>query len=192
MATNLFKSINFGYAKDNILRDAARISAAESLKFFKESFRNEGFTDASLTKWLSRKSPLGGKRLMYGKGTLMKSIRVTEENTKRVVVTSNTPYSALHNDGGTVKVTAQMKKYWWAQYYKLSGSVSSTKSGKESKSKRNKKLRSKAEYCKTMAMMKVGTEIKIPQRKFIGESKTLMNELDRQFQIKIDEYWEKM
>jgi hypothetical protein len=42
-----------------------------------------------------------------------------------------------------------------------------------------------------MALMKVGSKIKIPQRQFMGESATLMNELEKQLQIKINEYWEK-
>jgi hypothetical protein len=36
-----------------------------------------------------------------------------------------------------------------------------------------------------MALMKVGSKIKIPKRQFIGESKMLMNELDKQLQVKI-------
>jgi len=113
---NVIKSINFGYAKDNLLRDTARMAAIESVKFFKDSFRNGGFTDTALVKWADRKSPLGGKKIMYGAGTLMQSIQKTEETAERVVVSSDTPYSAIQNDGGTVTVTAQMKKYWWAQY----------------------------------------------------------------------------
>jgi hypothetical protein len=39
--------------------------------------------------------------------------------------------------------------------------------------------------------MKVGSKIKIPKRQFMGESATFMNELEKQLQIKIAEYWEK-
>ena len=48
------------------MRDTARMAAIESVKFFKESFRNGGFTDNALVKWADRKSPLGGKRILYG------------------------------------------------------------------------------------------------------------------------------
>jgi len=188
---NIIKSINFGYAQENLLRDTARMAAVESVNFFKESFRNGGFTDTAFVKWEDKKSPLGGKRTMYGTGTLMQSIQKTEENTQRVVVSSGTPYSALHNDGGTVTVTAQMKKYWWAQYYKLSGKTKTTKRGKQANTASNRKLNAKAEYCKRMALMKVGSKIKIPKRQFMGESQTLMNELDQKLQAKIAEYWEK-
>jgi len=188
---NTIKSINFGYAKDNLLRDAARMAAVESVKFFKESFRNGGFTDNALVKWADRKSPLGGKKTLYGKGTLMQSIHKTEESTQRVVVSSDTPYSTIHNEGGTITVTAQMKRFWWAQYYKFSGKRKTTRRGIQSNSRANQRTNARAEYCKKMALMRVGSKIKIPKRQFIGESQTLMNELDRQLQIKIGEYWDK-
>ena len=189
---NIIKAINFGYAKENLLRDTARMAAIESVKFFKESFRNGGFTDTSLAKWQDRKSPLGGKKTMYGTGTLMQSIQKTEETTKRVVVSSDTPYSEIHNNGGAITVTAQMKKWWWWQYSIFAGKPRKTgKNGKQANTSSNRKLNVKAEYCKRMALMKVGSKIKIPQRRFMGESQTLMNELDQKLQAKIAEYWEK-
>ena len=59
---NFTTPINFSYAKENLLRDTARIAAIESVKFFKESFYKGGFIDAALVKWADRKSPLGGKK----------------------------------------------------------------------------------------------------------------------------------
>lgn len=187
--SNNFKTINFLQIKDNLLRDTARIAGVESVKFFKDSFVKGGFTDSSLQKWPDRKSPLGGKRMMYGRGTLMQSIRKVEESTKRIVIASDVIYSEIHNEGGEIIVTKQMKKYWWAQYYKLTGKVKQTKSGKVSKSASNTQISAKAAYCKRMAMMKEGTKIKIPKRQFIGESKTLMNELDKHFAERIEFYF---
>ncbi len=182
-------AINFSYARDNALRDAARIAGIESVKFFKESFRYGGFTDTSFKQWAGSNSPLAGKKPMYRTGTLMQSIRKTEENTQRVVVISDTPYSALHNDGGMITVTKQMKKYWWAQYYKFAGKPrKTTKSGKQANTASNRKLNAKAEYCKRMALMKVGSKIKIPQRQFMGESKILMDNTELAFFKRIGYY----
>jgi len=168
------------------------MAAAESVKFFKSSFVKGGFTDTSFKQWAGKQSPLGGKKLMYNTGALMQSIQKTEESTQRVVVSSDTAYSEIHNDGGTVTVTAQMKKFWWAQYYKFAGKPrTTTRRGRQSNSAGNRRLNAKAEYCKRMALMKVGSKIKIPQRQFIGESQTLMNELDQKLHTKIAEYWDK-
>jgi phage gpG-like protein len=190
MASSI-KSVNFSYVRENLLRDTARMAASESQKFFKECFVKGGWTDTSFQPWKSRQSPIGGKKLMYGIGNLMQSIRKIEETDARVIVGSDTEYAGIHNDGGTITVTAQMKRYWWAQYYKLSGTLKKTKKGKVSKAEGNRKLSAKAEYCKRMALMKVGSKIKIPQRRFIGESQALMTILDRELQTKILEYWEK-
>jgi phage gpG-like protein len=166
------------------------MAAVESVKFFKNSFVKGGFTDTSFTEWAGKQSPIGGKKIMYNTGALMQSIQKTEESTQRVVISSDTVYSEIHNDGGTITVTAQMKKYWWAQYIKFSGKTKTTKGGKQSKSKDNQRTNAKAEFCKRMALMKIGSKIKIPQRQFMGESQTLMNELDLKLQTKIAEYWE--
>lgn len=42
-----------------------------------------------------------------------------------------------------------------------------------------------------MALMKVGTKIKIEQRKFLGESQSLMNDLDLRFHDIVKDYWQK-
>ncbi|MDR2823740.1 MAG: hypothetical protein LBB41_00905 [Prevotellaceae bacterium] len=186
---NIIKSINFGYMRGSMLCDAARMAAVESKKFFRQSFRNGGFTDAALVKWRGSNNPFR-RKMMFGVGTLMGSIR-TEEGAMRVVVSSNTAYSAIHNDGGTITVTAQMKRFWWARYIEFSGKTKKTKKGKVSRAKANQKISAKAEFCKRMALMKVGSKIKIPKRQFMGESKTLMNNLDKKLHIKIAEYWEK-
>jgi phage gpG-like protein len=189
--SNNIKRVNFLQIKDNLLRDTARISAVESVKFFKNSFVKGGFSDTSFQKWPDRKSPFGGKRMMYNRGTLMQSIRKIEESTRRVVIASDVIYSEIHNEGGEITITKQMKKYWWAQYYKLSGKVKQTKSGKASKSASNNQISAKAAYCKNMALMKEGTKIKIPKRQFIGESKILMNNLDKHFGSRIEFYFNK-
>ena len=60
--------------------------------------------------------------------------------------TSSEPYTALHNEGGTITVTGKMKRFFWAKF-KETGEVG----------------------WKYMALMKVGQVIKIPQRQFIGD-----------------------
>ena len=162
-----------------VREDAARFAANEAQKFFKNSFLRGGFTDAAFRPWKSRKSTLGGKKILYHSGALMQSIRPTEISVNRVVITSDTAYSEIHNSGGIVTVTAQMKKWWWRQYYILSGKVKKTKHGKASKSAANRKTNAKAQYCKNMALMKTGSKIKIPKRQFMGDSATMKKKFDQ-------------
>lgn len=170
---------DFSKIAHEITGNIPRIAATEAVKFFRESFIREGFLDRSLSPWSKRQSPLGGKRTLFATGNLMRSIRPRSVDPSNVIVESDTPYSALHNDGGTITVTEQMKKYWWAQYYKLSGKVKRTSRGRVSQSKTNKAADKKAAFCKAMALMKTGTKIKIPKRQFMGHSETLMSNLDK-------------
>lgn len=59
---------------------------------------------------------------------------------------SSHPYTALHNEGGKITVTAKMKRFFWAKY-------------KETKD----------ESWRRMALMKVGKVITMPERRFIGD-----------------------
>jgi len=42
-----------------------------------------------------------------------------------------------------------------------------------------------------MALMKEGSTVRIPQRQFLGESQTLMADLDSRLHAIIEDYWEK-
>lgn len=179
---------DFGKVAHQILSTTPRIAATEAVKFFRESFVREGFLDRSLSPWAKRQSPLGGKRILFGTGNLMRSIRPRSVSSSNVIVESDTPYSALHNEGGTITVTEQMKKYWWAQYYKLSGKIRKTSRGRISQSKANRTAGRKAEFCKAMALMPVGSKIKIPSRQFMGHSETLMTNLDKWVATQINQF----
>ena len=169
-----FEVPEFDKMAKNVIKETARMAATESIIFFKDSFVKEGFTDTSFQAWKKTSNPMAGKKTLYRSGTLMQSIRKVEETIKRIVVESDTNYSEIHNSGGTIAVTVQMKKFWWAKYYEFSGKVKSTTKGKISKSQSNLKTNDKAEFCKRMALMKVGTKIKIPKTQFMGDSKTMM------------------
>ncbi len=155
--------------------------AVEGQKFFKESFVKGGFTDRAFVAWKKRISPLGGNKILIGKGNtmnLMQSIRTLELTPTRVRTGTDLPYAEIHNAGGEITVTPAMKKFWWAQYYQFAGKVQSRKDGTISRAKGNLLVNAKAAYCRNMALMKVGTKIRIPKRQFIGESHTLMDRLD--------------
>lgn len=78
--------------------------AADAERHFKESFRNQGFTDTSLVRWRATK---GGKkgRTLKASGALMNSIKGTA-NGMAVRVTAggqHVPYARIHNEGGTIQ-----------------------------------------------------------------------------------------
>lgn len=185
------KPPNFSLHAKKIIKERPRMVAIESQKFFKDSFVKGGFTDDAFQPWQKRKSPLGGKKVLIGKDNtmnLLQSIRTLEESEKRVRTGTDLVYAETHNEGAEITVTAKMKKFWWAKYYEFAGKIKKTKGGKVSQSKANLLTNAKAEYCKAMALMKVGSKVKIPKRQFIGESRTLIKQFEEWFAKQIDEF----
>lgn len=117
--------------------------------------------------------------LMMRSGKLRKSI-TSKLTPQGVQFSSSLPYADIHNNGGEIIVTAKMKRFFWAMYYKASGAISKTKKGKISNSQRNKKLSAEALSWKALALKKVGSTMDIEQRRFIGhhpEVDTMIKEI---------------
>jgi phage gpG-like protein len=90
-----------------------------------------------------------------------------------ITFSSSLPYASIHNEGGTIKVTTAMKKYFWAMYYQASGAITTTSTGKASKSKKNTLLTAEAAYWKSLALIKVGSKLTIKKRQFMGSHPTV-------------------
>ena len=108
---------------------------------FDRNFQRKAFFDRS---WPSRKMNGKGSLLMVT-GTLRRSIRCRVDADSVIWETSE-KYAAIHNYGGTITVTSKMKKFFWYKY-----------------------KATKDDSWKWMALMKIGTQINIPQRQFLGD-----------------------
>lgn len=122
----------------------------------KDNFRQGGFVDGGLHPW---KTTL---RQKYGKGAdakytplLSREQNLMNANKHRyepfkAVAYNDAPYAAIHNFGGRITVTPRMKRFFWARF-KDTGT----------------------EMYKFLALKKVGDNIIIPRRQFMGESREL-------------------
>lgn len=131
---------------------------------FGRNFERKAFFDQP---WEQSKLHNQRGSLMMRTGQLRNSLNYKISNDS-ITWSSSLPYASIHNEGGHITVTPKMKKFFWAMYYKTSGAVTKTKSGKPSASKRNVHLSQEAAYWKSLALMKPGSQIKIPERRFIG------------------------
>lgn len=162
------------------IKITAAEAAVRAVRFFKGSFDKGGFTDHSFIAWPKRKDD-EQHPVLKDQSRLRNSIHVIENNIERIVigVDSSIPYAEIHNTGGTitVPVTDKFRKFCWAIFLQLSRG-SAYASG----------LPDDILKWKFMALTKKQTlTIKIPQRQFIGESETLLKELDEMFAKKIEE-----
>ena len=160
---NNFPTPDFEGVFRKLLDDLPRYVEVTAKNFFVDSFHKQGFTNENFEAWEKRNQPdyRAGGAILTATGALRNSIHTIEANTNNVTIGTYAAYAKIHNEGGiiTLPVTKKMKKYFWYMYKKTQN-----------------------EKWKWMALTKKETlTIKIPKRQFIGESETLMNELDKMF-----------
>ena len=160
------------YIEDTI--SDVRVKAAEMFdrNFQRESFFNE--------KWARRKfNDDDSKNILTGTGALRKSI-INKVEGNKIIFETILPYASIHNEGGTITVTARMKSYFWKMYMQIMGSRNSngkqpfnsqlqrSKKRELRNNKKNRKLTAAAQFYRAMALKPVGSKIVIPKRQFIG------------------------
>jgi len=164
-----------------IERDMPRIAGKLAVDFYKESFRNQGFTDKTLKKWQPSKRTLYKDRFASSQyGTLLSSRNeLMESITYRVglgfaIIVSDKEHAEIHNEGGpvnfNVKVTPKMRKFAWAKHY--NAEKDSEEAGK----------------WKGLALTKKNTlniKFTMPKRQFIGESEQLNKKVVEKIETKL-------
>ncbi len=126
---------------DNICRDLE----VELRELFDQNFSDGSWFGR---KWQRKRD--GTASHLQRTSHLRKSLRYRRTGSG-VQVTSSQPYASIHNEGGEIEVTRRMKRFFWAQYYKAG------KRGKE------------AEEWRALALKPVGSKIRIPERRFVGD-----------------------
>lgn len=153
---------------------------------FDKNFERQAFFNQA---WERRHSPINAsKPLLINTGTLRRSIKSTS-TADSITFTSDLPYSGIHNAGGIIVVTPKMHRFFWAKYIETSGAFGRKKNGEKRQDKRNAKLTTESEFWKCMALMKVGSQIKIPKRQFIGLSPEVVRLVQTIFEKNLNEYF---
>lgn len=152
---------------------------------FDQNFEREAFFSEA---WQRRKSPIRpGGHVLVDSGDLRRSI-TSEIRESSIVFRSDLPYAEIHNEGGEIVVTDKMKRFFWCKYYSATGSFGRKKDGSLRNDKRNRQLTSESDFWKAMALMKKGSTIKIPQRKFLGTSPEVEAAVRQIIEENLDEY----
>ena len=160
---------------------------------FDKNFERQGFFTKA---WARRKSPIRGDgHILVASGDLRKSVQSRSDATS-ITFFSSSPYAAIHNEGGEIKVTEKMKRYFRAKFYESMG-MTKKQGGKRRTltdggfyawtSQMN--LNSNAEFWRAMALMKVGKTIKIPKRQFLGMAPEVEREVTKIIEDELEEYF---
>lgn len=170
--------------RDELPRKAAVIAK----NHFRQNFRDAGFLDGGLHPWKkTRRQEAGDERtpLTSRRNHLMNSIDAVPAP-GRVTVVNPVPYATIHNEGGTINthptVTPEMRGMAWAKAYSIAGVRKGDKLPKE--------LPEEAGKWRALALtkkQKLNIKVKIPQRRFIGESKELREKINKAIIDKLKE-----
>ncbi len=169
--------------KRRILKDVSVEAASE----FDRNFETQSFFGEA---WQRRKGPVkAGTHILVKTSALRRSIsrRIDADS---VSFTSSLPYAAIHNEGGEIKVTPRMKRYFWAMYYKANGGLGRRKDGTLRRDQKNARLSAEAEFWKHLALMKVGASVRIPRRRFLGYHPSLEKELTAIIEKRLTEFFD--
>ena len=85
-----------------ILKQLARMHAkVYCLNFFKDSFRQQGFTNVTFEAWEKRKEPdrRPGGAILVDTTFLRNSLEVLAETKNTIEFGTHTPYASVHNNG---------------------------------------------------------------------------------------------
>ncbi len=171
---------------DRIIRNILRDIQVEMTDEFDRNFERQAFFSQA---WQRRKSPTRpGGLILVDSGGLRRSVYSVIRDSS-IVFRTDHPAAAIHNEGGEIKVTARMKRFFWHKYYETTGSFGRRKDGTRRRDKRNIQLTTEAEFWKFMALMKVGKTIKIPKRQFLGNSPEVEQTVRQIIEENITEYF---
>lgn len=154
---------------------------------YQDNFRKGGFVDKGLKKWpAAKRLGSGGKSaasnygtLLSGRNHLFSSVSYTPGKA-RVRVYNGAPYASTHNYGETVEptVTPKMRRFAWAKYYEAGGGKKKAGKGKRKGKNAAASESDEAQFWKNFALTKKKKlSIKMPERKFLGESEALNNKI---------------
>ena len=146
---------------DDILSDIR----VELLDEFDKNFERKGFFG---NPWPPRKFQNNRGSLLMQSGKLRRSIKAAREG-DGIRFTSSEPYSAIHNEGGRIRVTDKMRKFFWAKY-----------------------AETKDEQWKWLALKKVGSTLTIPERRFIGDAPEVKKIVEDRIAENVDRAGEKI
>lgn len=138
---------------EGLKTDMRRFAKVYCLQWFDDSFKNQGFTDASFQAWEKRKEPdrRAGGAILVDTTFLRKSLSVLSETATQTEFGTHVPYAGLHNNGERMRAVQYVRAHH------------RTRKGKREQVKAHSR--------------KIDT--KYPKRQFIGESKQMMDGLDK-------------
>ena len=82
-------------------------AGTQALNYYVSSFRRQNWNNI---RWKARSKPDAGRAILIKSGRLRRSLRlIIDKNT--ATISTDTPYAQIHNEGGRVQYTVQIKAH---------------------------------------------------------------------------------
>lgn len=146
--------------------------AVVAVNFSKERFIQKNWVDTHRIPWKQRKRK-GRGSLMAQTGRLKRSIRKVYVSQNIIVIGSDVPYAQIHNDGGTINQTVNVRSH--------KRKITVNRQRTNLRTRKTTKLKSRVAIGDTFVKAhKRKMSLTLPPRQFIGESALLIRRLERQ------------
>lgn len=143
---------------NTLQRELINEAGYRAVRFSKQRFIQKNWVNTTPQPWKPRKRKAPGSLMVGpGSGRLKKSIRVISKTATSVKIGTDVPYARIHNEGGIVKETVQVKAH------------SRKRSARQNRSTGEIKVKAHSRQM----------NVRIPQRQFIGESQALLNKIEK-------------
>jgi len=159
-----------------------------AVRFFKDNItERQGFLNSSLELWQRSRTQRFRPThdLLQQKGNLVRGINWSTVGDIVVVnvIGVASKYAEIQNSGGTIEVSAKMRRFFWAKYFEIKGHAEKkyfTENGKKRNLRSTKSLRQRNNDYDELNFwfgLALAKKITIPARKFIGDSVELDKEI---------------
>lgn len=142
-----------------------RLAGGYYLDHFRSSFKRQGWQNKTFKSWKPRAHPLRKKRaLLVKSGRLSRSLFMRHSG-MRVVISTAVPYARVHNEGGRVQASVQVRRH-------------------KRRYKRGRKT--------TMVSVKAHkrrVDFTMPQRQFMGNSRAVDDQIGKAIEEQLDKYF---
>ena len=168
----------------------------KAVSLTKKRFTDSAFNGSTWKEPYRRKLSFKGaqatyKTLLSGTNHLRDSTYFKPELGK-VYIRNQVEYAQIHNEGGSITVSAKMKKYFWYRYALAKGSRLTKKRGGIRKTKGNEALTREAMFWRNMALKRQGSAIRMPRRRFMAPDANMEKEIrkiiEKEMQLFIKNY----
>lgn len=153
-------------------------AGARAVALVKERFREEGFAGQ---KWqepfrrrLSFRGAEGRNRTLTGLTGHLRDSTYAQPYPGKVYIRNQADYGPVHDGGGSITVTAKMKRYFWYRHRMALGLQASAKRGK---GRGGKAAGREADFWRAMALKREGSAIRMPRRRFMGPDRKMEREI---------------